>query len=69
MYEHKKHIIIAGLDGDYKKEPFGNGDILKLIPHAESDDIIKLSAYCKICADGTKASFTKDLLKIQVKLL
>ena len=33
------------------------GDILKLIPHAES--VIKLSALCKICNDGTKAAFTK----------
>ena len=55
MDEFGKHIIIAGLDGDYRREPFG--DILQLIPLAESDDVIKLSAYCKICA--VKASFTK----------
>ena len=55
MNDFGKHIIVAGLDGDYKREPFG--DILKLIPLAESDDITKLSAYCKVCAE--KASFTK----------
>jgi thymidine kinase len=53
LNEFGKHIIIAGLDGDYKREPFG--DILQLIPMAES--VIKLSAYCKICT--AKASFTK----------
>ena len=57
MNDFGKHIIVAGLDGDYKRQPFG--DILKLIPLAESDDIIKLSAYCKVCAE--KASFTKRI--------
>lgn len=55
MSDFGKHIIIAGLDGDYKREPFG--DILNLIPLAES--VVKLSSYCKICSD--KASFTKRI--------
>lgn len=50
-----KIVIVAGLDGDYKQEPFG--DILKLIPHAER--VKKLSALCLLCNDGTLASFTK----------
>ena len=54
----KKTIIVFGLDGDYKKEAFG--DILKLIPHAEK--VTKLNAFCQICKDGTLASFTKRLI-------
>jgi thymidine kinase len=54
---HGKQVIIAGLDGDYLRKPFGNGDILKLIPQA--NHIKKLSALCMICADGkTAAPFT-----------
>jgi len=54
----KKTIIVFGLDGDYKKEAFG--DILKLIPHSEK--VTKLNAFCQICKDGTLASFTKRLI-------
>ena len=50
-----KTIIIAGLIGDYKREPFEQ--ISKLIPHA--DEILKLSAMCKSCNNGTLATFTK----------
>lgn len=50
-----KHVIVAGLDGDYKQEKFG--EILDLIPLAS--DIIKLKALCMECKDGTPAAFTK----------
>tara|TARA_Y100001970_G_C14211081_1_gene846965 strand:+ start:1694 stop:2233 length:540 start_codon:yes stop_codon:yes gene_type:complete len=52
-----KEIVIAGLDGDYKRQPFG--DILKLIPH--SDNIIKLKARCNLC-DMENAIFTKRIV-------
>jgi thymidine kinase len=52
---HNKKVIISGLIGDYKREPFG--DILKLIPLAENVTILK--ALCKKCSDGTFAHFTK----------
>tara|TARA_B100000902_G_scaffold397882_1_gene462956 strand:+ start:5744 stop:6325 length:582 start_codon:yes stop_codon:yes gene_type:complete len=42
---HKKHVFICGLDGDYKREPFGNW--LNLIPLC--DKVTKLTAYCKLC--------------------
>lgn len=42
---HNKHIIIAGLDGDTNRNPFG--DILQLIPLADS--IVKLKAVCSLC--------------------
>ncbi len=54
-----KHLIVGGLDGDYKQEKFG--EILSIIPKAET--VTKLCAYCKICADGiTLAPFTKRII-------
>lgn len=47
-------IIVAGLDGDYMKNPIGN--ILELIPHAEK--VEKLCSLCNVCKDGTLAPFT-----------
>jgi thymidine kinase len=49
-----KNVIIAGLDGDYKRNPIG--EILNLIPY--SDECIKLSALCKHCNDGTPGIFS-----------
>ena len=67
IHEHKKIVIlIAGLDGDYNREMFG--EILKCIPLCNS--ITKLSAMCSICKDGTLGSFSKRLcLKNDQKLL
>ena len=63
---HNKELFIAGLDGDYKKEPFG--DISKLISHC--DDIIKLKAYCKYCNNKNKnAIFTKRIVDNKQQLL
>jgi len=50
----KKIVLISGLDGDYKRNKFG--EILDLIPHA--DNLIKLNALCAICNNGTEAPFT-----------
>ena len=55
---YNKKIICAGLISDFEKKPFG--DVLNLIPHAE--EIIKLSALCKKCKNGTKACFTKRIV-------
>jgi thymidine kinase len=52
---NKKIFIIAGLSGDINQNPMGK--ILNLVPLA--DEIIKLSALCKSCGDGTPAHFTK----------
>ena len=49
------HIVIAGLDGTYDREPFG--DIIRLIPHAE--EVERLSAMCAVCRDGTVAVYSK----------
>ena len=51
---YEKHVIVAGLDGDANRKPFGT--LLDLIPYCDS--IIKLKAFCKICNNGTEALFT-----------
>ena len=48
-------LIVAGLDGDYKREKFGK--ILDLIPMA--DKYTKKYALCGVCLDGTPGAFTK----------
>jgi thymidine kinase len=55
--EYNKKIVIIGLDGDYKREKFGQ--ILDLIPYC--DEIHKLKALCKLCNDGTESLFTHRL--------
>ena len=52
-------VICAGLDGDFKRQPFC--DVLRLIPYA--DKVIKLNALCKSCGDGTAAHFSKRIVK------
>ena len=47
-------VVIAGLDGDFKREPIG--DILQLIPF--SDIVIKKNSKCIKCKDRTEAPFT-----------
>ena len=54
-----KTVYVTGLDGDYKREVFG--DICRLIPHAEN--VTKLKALCAICKDGTLANFTKRIVE------
>jgi len=54
-----KHVIVSGLDGDYCRVPFqcnGTMDMLRLVPMA--DQILKLTAYCHRCLDGTPAIFS-----------
>ena len=51
-----KHVIVAGLDGDASRKPFG--EILQLIPYC--DTIVKLKALCKRCNDGSEALFTSN---------
>jgi len=53
-----KHVIMAGLDGDFEQKIFG--ELISLIPLA--DQVTKLHALCMKCADGTLAPFTKRLI-------
>ena len=52
-----KFVIACGLDGDFMRRPFG--DMIRLIPFA--DYVQRISAFCKICADGTKGIFSKKI--------
>jgi thymidine kinase len=52
--QHKKSVLVAGLDGDRFRMPFGQ--ILDLIPIA--DTITKLKSICVPCNDGTPALFS-----------
>jgi thymidine kinase len=56
--QKNKHIIIAGLDGDYNRKPFG--DILQCIPLC--DNVVKLTAMDMIDKDGTEAIFSKRVI-------
>lgn len=49
-----KDVLIVGLDGDSERRSFGH--ICEIIPLC--DKITKLTAMCKMCADGTPALFT-----------
>jgi thymidine kinase len=51
------HIVVAGLDGDSNRNPFG--DMLRLIPQAE--EVERLTAFCAYCKDGTEAHFSKRI--------
>jgi len=51
---YNKHVTVAGLDGDSRRHPFGS--IIDLIPICDTVD--KLTAYCKMCNNGTIAPFS-----------
>ena len=49
-----KNLVVCGLDGDTAAKPFGQ--ILNCIPLADS--VVKMTALCELCGDGTPAIFT-----------
>jgi len=57
LLQHKKQIYIAGLDGDFQQNPFG--DILSLIPLC--DKVEKLSSLCGICKNGNRGIFSRRI--------
>ena len=61
----KKHVILAGLDGDFKQHVFG--ELILMIPMA--DDITKLKALCMECMDGTPGPFTKRTISNNIQEL
>ncbi len=57
MLNNNKKVYICGLDGDFKKNKFGQ--ILDLIPHC--DNVTKLSSLCSLCKNGTPGIFSMRL--------
>jgi thymidine kinase len=57
--KYGKDVIVAGLDGNFKRKPFLKGELLDLVPIAEN--VYKLHGFCQIC--HKKASFTKSVMK------
>lgn len=54
MLEKNKHVYIAGLDGDFERNKFGQvADLISLC-----DNYIKLKSLCSICKNGTKGIFS-----------
>lgn len=57
-----KKVIVAGLNGDYRRHPFGQ--IIDLIPYV--DELTKLKPFCSQCAKKRKvcrdALFTKRIV-------
>jgi len=49
-----KNLVVCGLDGDTAAKPFGQ--VLDCIPLADS--VVKMTALCERCGDGTPAIFT-----------
>ena len=50
-----KTVLVAGLDGDFRRRPFGG--VGALLPHA--DEITKLASTCAVC--GASAHFSVRL--------
>ena len=57
MLSEGKKIYVSGLDGDFKREKFG--EILELIPIC--DKVTKLKSLCGFCKDGTPGIFSLRL--------
>jgi thymidine kinase len=48
--KHGKRVLVAGLSGNYRREPFG--ELIDLIPVC--DRVTKLSSCCSLCAKAKK---------------
>ena len=59
------NIVIAGLDGDYKRNNFG--EIHKLIPLC--DNITKKKSLCLKCNNGNKALFSHRICSNDSQIL
>jgi thymidine kinase len=59
MLEQNKTIYISGLDGDFKRQKFG--EILDLIPLC--DKVTKMQSLCSLCKNGCPGIFSLRLTK------
>jgi thymidine kinase len=51
---NNKTVYICGLDGDFKRNKFG--EILDLLPFC--DNVVKLKSLCSLCRNGKRALFS-----------
>lgn len=58
--DHGKTVIISALDGDYRRQPFGQ--VCSLVPHCETID--KLTAVCMVC-HTRPGSFTRRTIQAE----
>lgn len=65
MIKDKKHVYVAGLDGDFEQKKFGQ--ILDLIPFC--DKFTKYTSLCVICKNGTAAIFSKRLSNEKTQMI
>jgi len=56
MVEKGKRVLVAGLDMDFRSEPFGIVPVLMSL----ADEVTKLRAICVVC--GNDANFTQRLI-------
>lgn len=56
LVEHGKRVIVAGLDMDFRGEPFGIVPTLMAL----ADEVVKSRAICVVCGD--EANFTQRLI-------
>jgi len=59
MLKEKKRVCVAGLDGDFQRNKFGQ--MLDLIPICDS--VTKLTSLCSICKNGAPGIFSLRLTK------
>jgi thymidine kinase len=65
MLNDEKKIYVSGLDGDFKRNKFGQ--ILDLIPLC--DKVSKMSALCGLCKNGTHAIYSLRLSENKQQML
>jgi thymidine kinase len=63
--KYNKHVYVFGLDGDFKRNKFGQ--ILDLIPYC--DNIQKLKSICYKCKDKDKGIFSRRITDSDTQLL
>jgi thymidine kinase len=58
---NNKTVYICGLDGDFKRNKFG--EILDLLPFC--DNVVKLKSLCSLCRNGKRALFSHRVTEEQ----
>lgn len=62
---NNKTVYICGLDGDFKRNKFG--EILDLLPFC--DNVVKLKSLCSLCRNGKRALFSHRVTEEQGQVI